>query len=155
MNISTVEQQHLTLALSREFKAPYDKVFNAWTDPDTLKKWFGPHGVTTQSASIDLKVGGAYQIVMKLPEGDIVVHQGHYRHIEPPHKLVFTWVLEGQACEGSDGERAETLVTIEFHDMGATTRLELTHEFLPSETSKDGHAMGWNGSLDRLAEIMV
>ena len=153
MNISTAEQQNLNLAVSREFNAPCANVFKAWTDPETLKKWFGPHGVTAQSANIDLKVGGDYQITMRLPEGDVVIHRGQYRHIEPPHKLVFTWILEGQACEGSDGESAETLVTIEFKDMGETTRVELTHEFLPSEKSKEGHAMGWNGSLERLAAL--
>ena len=155
MNISTVDQKTLTLAITREFDAPCEKVFKAWTDPGALKKWFGPPGVATQSASVDLRVGGVYQLTMVPSDGDPVIHHGRYRLIEPPHKLVFTWILEGQACEGSDGETAETLVTIVFHDLGSTTRVELIHEFLPSEKSKEGHTMGWNGSLDRLTVMLA
>jgi len=69
--------------------------------------------------------------------------------------LVFTWILEGQGCEGSEDQYAETVVTIEFQDMGTSTRLILTHEFLPSEESKEGHSMGWNSSFDCLEAMLT
>ena len=90
---------------------------------------------------------------MKEPNGNIVNHGGQYREIDPPNKLVFTWILEGQNCEGSEGLYAETVVTIEFHEIGDSTRLILTHEFLPNEKSREGHTMGWIGCFDKLKLI--
>jgi uncharacterized protein YndB with AHSA1/START domain len=46
------------------------------------------------------------------------------------------------------------VVTLDFEDLDSTTRLTLTHDFLPSESSKEGHTMGWTGSLDRLATVV-
>ena len=155
MSLPATDIQSYTLSLTRDFNAPREKVFQAWTDPEILVKWFGPQGVTTESAQIDLTVGGKYQFTLRLPDGQIATHQGEYREIDPPNKLVFTGILDGQGCEGSAGLYAETVISIEFEDMGSATRLILTHDFLPSETSKESHSFGWNGSFDRLAEILA
>jgi uncharacterized protein YndB with AHSA1/START domain len=64
--------------------------------------------------------------------------------------ILESWILDGQDCDGSEGEYAETVVTIEFHDLGSATRLVLTHDFLPSEKSKEAHSMGWKGCLEHL-----
>lgn len=155
MSLPATEVQEYTLSITREFKAPIDKVFQAWTDPDILMKWFGPKGVSTESAQIDLTVGGTYQFELKLPDGTIAHHRGEYREIDPPRKLVFTGILDGQGCAGSAGVVAETLVTIELDDVGGSTRLMLTHEFFPNEASRDSHSMGWNGSFDRLTDVLM
>ena len=154
MSLPASDIQSYTLSLTRDFNAPREKVFQAWTDPEILMKWFGPKGVTTESARIDLKVGGKYQYTLKLPDGNLATHQGEYREIDPPNKLVFTGILDGQSCSGTDGLYAETLVTIEFQDLGSSTRLTLTHEFFPNEESKESHTMGWNGSFDCLEEVL-
>ena len=57
MSLPASDIQSYTLSLTRDFNAPREKVFQAWTDPEILMKWFGPKGVTTESARIDLKVG--------------------------------------------------------------------------------------------------
>lgn len=155
MNLTTTEVKSYTLSLTRDFNAPREKIFQAWTDPEILTKWFGPKGVSTESAQVDLKVGGKYQFTMKEPGGKIISHGGQYREIDPPKKLAFTWILEGQGCEGSEGQYAETVVTIEFQDMGTSTRLILTHDFLPSEESKEGHTMGWIGCFDCLEAMLA
>jgi len=154
MTLSATEVQDYRLSITREFNAPREKVFKAWTDPELLVKWFGPKGVSTESAQIDLRVGGTYQFELKLPDGTTAHHRGEYREIDPPKKLVFTGILDGQGCEGSAGVYAETLVTIELEDTGGSTRLILTHEFFPNAASKDSHSMGWNGSFDRLEEVL-
>ncbi len=60
-----------TLNLRRTFKAPRPEVFRAWTDPEELKKWWGPEGYATPSAEVDLRVGGKYRLgMMKLPKGE-------------------------------------------------------------------------------------
>ena len=77
------------------------------------------------------------------------------REIDPPNKLVFIGILDGQGCKGSASLCAKTVITIEFEDRGAAARLTLTHEFLPTEASKESHAFGWNGSFDRLTEVLA
>ncbi len=155
MSLPATDIQNYTLTLTRDFNAPREKVFQAWTDPDILTKWFGPKGVSTESAQIDLRVGGKYNYALKLPDGKIVNHHGEYREIDPPNKLVFTGILDGQGCGGSEGVHAETVVTVEIQDMGSSTRLTLTHDFLPSEESKESHSFGWTGSFDCLAEVLA
>ncbi len=147
-------QQTHSAVIKRVFDAPRERVFRAWIDPDELKRWFGPEGVTTVNAEVDLRVGGEYKTVMQTPAGETVHHYGTYREINPPEKLVYTWVLDGQGCGGSEGEYTETLVTIEFHELGTSTEVVLTHEFLPSEKSLEGHTFGWNSSLDCLAQLL-
>jgi uncharacterized protein YndB with AHSA1/START domain len=143
-----------SLAMKRTFNAPRETVFRAWTDADLLAKWFGPAGVTVSGAEIDLKTGGAYRIAMVLPDGSDVVHHGHYREIDPPARLVFTWLLEGQACAGSGNPSGETVVTVTLRDADGRTELTLTHEMLPSETARDNHERGWTGCLDGLAAML-
>lgn len=155
MTLPATETPNISLTISREFKAPIDKIFKAWTDPAILNQWFGPKGVVTSDAQVDFRVGGNYRFTMQEPNGDVINHGGEYREIHSPRKLVFTWVLDGQSCSGSEGLYAETVVTLDFEDLGSSTRLTLTHDFLPSEESKEGHTMGWDSSLDCLEDVLV
>ena len=153
MSLPASNIEHTSLSITRRLDASPEKVFKAWTDPGLLTQWFGPHGVTTTSAEIDLRVGGKYHFTMEEPDGTRHEPKGEYRVIEPSKKLVFTWVLDGDSCSGGDGRYTETQVTIELEDVEGSCRLTLTHDFLPSEASKDAHNAGWTGSLDRLEEM--
>lgn len=138
-----------TLVLTRTFAAPREKVFHAWTEPEELKKWWaaGP-GYTTPIAEVDLRVGGRYRLGMKPPDKEeVYVVGGTFREVQPPARLVYTWAWEG-------GEAQETLVTVEFHDRGTSTVVVLTHEHFVNEKVRDDHAGGWNGCLDRLAQVL-
>ena len=73
-----------TLNLRRTFAAPREKVFQAFTEAEIMKKWWGPEEFTCPTAEIDLKVGGKYRIAMKPPEGDVFYVKGTYREIKPP-----------------------------------------------------------------------
>jgi uncharacterized protein YndB with AHSA1/START domain len=138
-----------TLHLSRKFPAPREKVFRAWTEPEELKKWWGPDGYATPIAEVDLRAGGHYRFGMrKLPDGDILYLTGTYREVRPPEKLVYTWRWEAEP------ERGETLVTVEFLDRGGSTEVVLTHEFFLNQKLRDGHERGWNGGLDKLAKLL-
>ncbi len=147
--VSPKPSTEITLNLKRTFKAPREKVFRAWTDPEELKKWWGPEGYSTPSAEVDLRVGGKYRFgMMKLPDGEIFYLSGTYREVRPPERLVYTWLWEGNP------ERGETLVIVEFRDLGTTTEVILTHERFPDEKVRDDHNKGWNGCLDRLAKVL-
>lgn len=148
------ENMDYSLTITRDFNATPDTLFRAWTDPKQLMQWFGPAGVTTTEARVDLKVGGSYRLVMKEPDGKRHTPHGEYREVDPPKRLVFTWMLDGSDCEGSQGEYAETVVTIEFQTARSGTRLVLTHDFLPSANSRTAHQMGWDGCLDSLTAML-
>jgi len=138
-----------TLRLRRTFKPPREQVFRAWTDPEELKKWWGPEGYATPSAEVDLRVGSKYRPGMrKLPDGGIFSLSGIYREVLPPERLVYTRRWEAKP------EMGETLVTVEFREVGRSTEVILTHEFFPTTQARDDHNRGWNGCLDRLAKLL-
>ena len=138
-----------SVQLRRTFAAPREKVFRAWTDPEELKRWWGPEGYATPSAQADLRVGGTYRLGMqKLPAGDIFYLAGTYREVRPPERLVYTWRWEAEP------ELGESLVTVEFRDLGQSTEVVVTHEFLLAGKVRDDHQRGWTGCLDRLAKAL-
>jgi uncharacterized protein YndB with AHSA1/START domain len=139
------------LVIERVLPADRETVFRCWTDPDHLARWFGPTpDHSTPIAEIDLRVGGRYRIGMrKGTEAESHIVGGVYREIAPPAKLVFTWAWE-TSVQPSD----ETVVTIEFHEMGNQTRLVLIHERFPHVKMRDQHGEGWSGCLDRLTRLL-
>lgn len=133
------------LTLTRTLNAPRERVWRAWTDAEQMKKWFSPPGFTTPHADVDLRIGGAYRIVMRAPDGVDNVAVGMFRVIEPPARLAYTWNWEDPASNVGD-----TLVTIELRDAGARTELVLIHERLPGKEAVDLHADGWVGCISSL-----
>lgn len=102
-------------------------------------------------------MGGNYRLGMQDPDREEpFVVGGTFREIRAPEKLVYTWVWEQNPEEGeSEFEPAETLVTVEFHDVGGQTEVVLTHEYFPDEGMRDQHDHGWNGVLTQLARLMA
>jgi len=133
--------------LNRVIAAPREAVFRAWTDPDELRRWWGPPGFSCPSAEIDLRVGGRYRIAMQPPEGDVFYLSGTFKVIEPPSRLVYSW-----AWEGADSP-AETLVAVEFRTRGQATEIVLSHTLFADAAVRDRHAQGWDGCLGRLAGL--
>ena len=143
-----------SLTINRTINAPREKVFEAWTDPEQLRRWWGvAEGWTAVIAEVDLRVGGTYRLGMLEPGKDHpYVAAGVYREILPPEKLVFTFAWERTPHDTPDWVPSETLVSIEFLDRGDSTELVLTHDQFPDENMKNEHNEGWNGvlaSLDR------
>jgi uncharacterized protein YndB with AHSA1/START domain len=132
------------LQLVREFAAPREAVFRAFTDPQELMQWFGPADeFAVPIAEVDLRVGGAYVIEIRDPSGKVLRVGGIYREIVSPARLVFTWQWEGNP--------RETLVTIELAEIAGRTELRLTHERFVDAGERDAHGTGWSGSFDRLS----
>ncbi len=138
------------VTFQRTFSAPREKVFEAWTDPEALKQWFGPHDdFQIPSVEVDAKVGGKYRFVLISPDGNNNTVAGTYREVVPGEKLVFTWSwVEGGMDIG------ETLVTVEFREDGEQTEVSITHEQLPNEEARQAHSDGWNGTLARLGRYL-
>jgi uncharacterized protein YndB with AHSA1/START domain len=138
-----------TLKVRRTFQAPRERVFRAWTDPVELGRWFAPSDeYSTVVPVLELEVGGKYCVEMHHQGGNVHRVSGTYREIKPPEKIAFTWRWE------HDPEVEESLVTIEFRDLGPSTEILLTHEHLPSTEQRDKHEHGWNGCIDQLANYL-
>jgi uncharacterized protein YndB with AHSA1/START domain len=134
------------LQVSRLLNAPRDEVFRAWTDPERIKQWWGPIGMSTPAAQVDLRPGGAYRFVMEAPEGPTLVVAGSYREVTPPSRLVYTWHWENGIPDS-----LETLVTVEFDERGAQTEIRITHGGFPAEGAAPQYQVGWEEALARLA----
>jgi uncharacterized protein YndB with AHSA1/START domain len=138
------------LRMTRRFAAPREAVFKAWTDPDELAQWFGPAGITVPEINIDLRTGGAYNLLMV---GEKSTHplSGVYHEIKAPERLVFTWIWGAGDLDG-----IEMLVTVDFDDTAdGGTLLTLTHERLPSVEAGEHHTQGWTGCFDSLQAYLV
>jgi uncharacterized protein YndB with AHSA1/START domain len=154
--MTTKTAENITLEIKRLIKAPRERVFEAWTDPGQLKKWFGPdEEFLVPQAKVDLRVGGKYRIQMKNPDGEFHTVAGMYREVKPPERLVFTWAWEKDGSEPDFGEvePTEMLVTLEFHGLGQQTELVLKQKQFASVESRDRHEVGWTGCLDRLERL--
>ena len=139
----------ISLSLVRTIKAPPEKVFAAWTDPKTLKKWMSPtKEMEVAVAETDLRVGGRYRILMREPDGREHGVVGIYKEIVNPKKLAFTWGWENSA-------EMNTLVTVELRRKGAGTELTLTHSKFADDKTRDMHNQGWMGCIGRLEVLFA
>jgi uncharacterized protein YndB with AHSA1/START domain len=129
--------------VQRRLPVPPEKVFEAFTDPARLARWFAPMpDWRTVVRELDARVGGAYRVDMIPPDGEPNRLHGVYKQLDRPRLLVFTWAWEGQPDE--------TLVRIELTPARGGCELLLTHERLASEEERIRHAEGWGGCLARL-----
>ena len=139
----------IALSLVRTIKATPEKVYAAWTEPKTLKKWMSPSDtMDITTAETDLRVGGKYRIVMREPDGKEHRVGGVYKELSPGRRLVFTWGWDGS-------QEATTLVTIELRKNGAGTELTLTHTKFADEAARDMHSQGWIGCVGRLEKLFA
>lgn len=133
--------------ITRLFDAPRPLVFEAWTRPEHLVRWFGPKGFSLPVCDVDFRPGGAYRFVMRGPDGVDYPFHGVYREISPPARLVFTAVLE---VPGAD----DLLTTVTFDEEGGKTRITVRQGIPSSELHARGQHQGWSESLGRLAEML-
>jgi uncharacterized protein YndB with AHSA1/START domain len=136
----------VTLVTRRTIRASAARLFEAWTQPEQLRAWWGPRPVTCTGAEIDLRVGGRYRISNALPDGTVVVIEGEFEVVEAPRRLVYTW---------RSGEGEQSRVTVRFEPRGDTTEVIVVHEQIPNERIRDSHERGWNGCLDGLVRYFL
>jgi uncharacterized protein YndB with AHSA1/START domain len=139
------------LVITRVFDAPRSLVFKAWTEPDRAARWWGPQGFTTLHCTMDVRIGGAFRVCMRSPDGTEYWKQGVYREVSEPERLVFTFAWED--AEGKPGH--ETVVTVTFAEHGAKTRLTLHQAVFETVTARDSHQAGWTSTMERLAEYLA
>ncbi len=139
-----------SLTLTRRFRARPEKVWAAWTDPETLIGWFCTTKAKpgTMRAELDVRAGGRYRISFEMESGEYSEVGGVYREVVPNEKLVFSWAWH------STQER-ESLVTVSIRPDGAGSLMVFTHEQFFDEAARDNHAKGWNELFGQLETILA
>jgi uncharacterized protein YndB with AHSA1/START domain len=153
----------LEVVITRVIDAPRALVFQAWIEPQQLARWFGPDGFTN-ACEVSPRVGGAYRIVMRSPDGAEYPITGVFREVVAPERIVCTQNLDEHPAawhddlrkRGADMPIAETLLTVTFEELGGKTKLTVRTRFHSAATLQAFQAMGmsegWTQSLVRLEE---
>jgi uncharacterized protein YndB with AHSA1/START domain len=139
------------IVLTRVFDAPRTLVFDAFTKPELIKRWFGPRGWSLVVCEVDLKVGGTWRFVLRGPDGNDMGMRGVYREIAAPDRSVHT--------ESFDDFPGESLVTTLLVENRGKTTLTATVRY-PSQEVRDavitsGMEHGAAESYDKLAEYLA
>ena len=132
--------------MKKVIKASPEQVFEAFTNPEIMTKWFYGDEGWTADVSNTLEVGGKYTLTMHATNGKDYVHVGEYKVIAPPEKLVFTW--------NSDFAQ-NTVVTVNFRRVADGTEISLEHEFLPTDEACKSHTKGWTVCLNNLEKLFA
>jgi uncharacterized protein YndB with AHSA1/START domain len=143
------------LVLTRVFEAPRERVFRAWSEPERLARWWGPHGFTNPVCEADVRPGGAIHIVMRGPDGVDYPMTGVFHEVAAPERLVFSTYV------GKEGEAVhfEVRITVTFaeHEGGTklTLRAHVVKETPDAARYLAGMEQGWTQSLERLAQSVA
>ena len=150
------------LVITRIFDGPREDVWKMWTEPENIKKWWGPEGFTAPYAELDLREGGKYLYCMKGPDGKEYWSGGVFREVVPMEKIVATDsfmdkdgnIVPASTYGLSADYPPELLMTIMFEDEpdGRTkvTIRHLGHPAMDIENARNG----WSTSLDKFAAAM-
>ena len=130
--------------------APRERVFAAFTEADQIRQWWGPGDFTCPEAEVDLRPGGAYRLLMRSPEGEMMAVAGTYQTVEAPHLLVYSWRWEGPMA----AVEPESLVTVEFRDADGDTEVVVTHSRLAASHDTSGYNHGWVSGLEKLDRLL-
>lgn len=142
------------------FNAPREVVFNAWTDPDLLAKWFAPHGCTIIYKQIDVKKGGIYHSCVSNPEFGDCWCKGVYTKVIFPELLEFTMIVSDENGNTVDPAKAgmdvkwpvETKVSITFTELQGKTTIALRQTVSQKLATKTGAYPSWIKMMERLEE---
>jgi uncharacterized protein YndB with AHSA1/START domain len=153
-NRTTVEQEsERELVVTRSFNGPARIVFEAWTKPELLKRWWAPKscGVSFISSEADVRTGGTYRFVFGHPASEQPMEFfGKYIEVTPPSRLVWT---------NDEGGEGGAVTTVTFEERGAET-LVVMHDLYPSKEALDaaiasGSTSGSSESFEQLDELLV
>ena len=139
--MSTADEFAVTVR--REIAAPAETLYDAWLDAEQLGSWMRPRVISETRAETDPREGGEFRIVM-VRDGSDIVHQGTYREIDRPSRLVFTWSSPAT-------DHRDSVVTVTFEPLASgSTMVEIHQVGLPDEVSRASHTEGWSDALTEL-----
>jgi uncharacterized protein YndB with AHSA1/START domain len=152
------------IVVTRVFDAPRRLVFKAWTEPEHMKRWWGPNGFTMPVCTVDLRPGGVMHFCMRSPEGQDIWCKGVYREVVEPQRIVSTDsfsdkdgnVVKPSQYGMSPDWPVEALITTTFAEQAGKTAFTLRHAVGSAPAAdREGCRAGWSESLDRLASYLA
>lgn len=152
-NSTDFHLQEREIVVTRTFNAPAQVVFDAMTQPQHVRRWWGPKsiGYTFVACDIDLRPGGKWRYVQLTPDGSEFAFSGEYREIDPPRRAVLTECYEAMPEHGY-------VVSLLLDEAAGKTKLTASLKYQSNE-DRDGHynsgmAGGMRESWDQLAELV-
>ena len=145
---ATARPDETTLELRREFDASPAAVFDAWLTREEWAAWIGPEGIKCEVPLLEARVGGRYEISMRLANGQQIPVSGVFETIDRPRLLVFSWGWNGDPAR-------QSRITLEFNARGSRTELVLRQEGLRTVSNRDDHGKGWTSALNKLARYLA
>ncbi|GAA5085360.1 uncharacterized protein YndB with AHSA1/START domain/DNA-binding transcriptional ArsR family regulator [Thermocatellispora tengchongensis] len=136
--------------IERTYRASADALFDAWTNPEVIRKWWhaGPDWETAE-AEVDLRVGGRLRVVMRDTDGIEYTATGVYTVVERPSRL--GWIWHGEEGEAGTGSRCD----LEISEQDGVTAVVLTHSGLPDHHAAAELREGWGLCLDNLDKVIT
>jgi uncharacterized protein YndB with AHSA1/START domain len=138
-----------TIRLHRVLRAPAERVYRAFLDPDAMVKWLPPHGFTAKVHEIDARVGGGYRMSFtNFTSGASHAFGGKYVELKPNERIRYTDRFDDPNLPG------EMQVTITLRQVASGTELDVVQEGVPAVIPPDACYLGWQQSLSLLAELV-
>ncbi|HEV7281855.1 MAG TPA: SRPBCC domain-containing protein [Pirellulaceae bacterium] len=149
--------------IERTFDAPRELVFQAWTDPAILERWYAPHGCTIVIQEYDFREGGTIRTEIRSPDGHACRCRGTFRRIVVPERIVFDLGIvneQGEPAEpvslGMDPDWPRTTtIDVAFEEQGGRTRLMLRQDVSESLAKRTGAYPSWLQMFDRLDGVLA
>lgn len=129
------------------------QMFEAWTNPEIIKKWFGRKANSLHSAEVDLRIGGAWRFLKSSDEKKSVGFEGEYLEIEPGRRLVFSWSKSVTFVDGVRDLSPASRVEVIFSPKGKGTDVVLHHSSIQTDEDRAGFSGGWNIAFSSLAQL--
>lgn len=143
------EEPGQVVRIERAFAASPEDVFDAWTSPDVMRRWFHPApDWDTPEAEVDLRVGGKVRVVMRRPDGTQAEAQGEYTLIDRPHRLVMTWTFYDEPAN-------EQLIELSFAESDGSTTVLMVNSGISNDERRNRQDVGWHGCFDELDRALA
>ena len=151
---TTIYSEGGDLVFERTFDAPRQLVWNAFTDPQLIPRWWGPHGTTTTVVEMDVRPGGKWRYISSAPDREDVSFYGEYLEIDPPERFTWTFLFDVEGVGSQGGPETHT-----FEDVGGKTRItSIGHMGSPEVIDgalATGMAAGAIETWDRLEALLA
>jgi uncharacterized protein YndB with AHSA1/START domain len=143
------EKSGRVIRIERTFPASAEEVFDAWTSPEVMRRWFHclPNWETPQ-AEVDLRVGGKVRVLMRRPDGTEAGARGKYTLIDRPNRLVMSWTFD-------DDPSNEQVIELSFSEARGSTTVVMVNSGISTDERRDAQDWGWHGCLDQLERLLA
>jgi uncharacterized protein YndB with AHSA1/START domain len=145
-----IEPPGYVVRIERSFDAPAEAVFDAWTSPEVMRRWYHVGSDwETPEVEVDLRIGGKFSVVMRKPDGTEVELSGEYTEIDRPHRLAMTCIFS------DDPSNQQQLIELTFSESGGSTNVVLINSGIRTDERRDAQHDGWEGCSDQLDRALA